>query len=179
MLSNIENSVFFFFNHQLANPVCDAVIKFFMQIPGEYVIIVAGIVALLVGGKYLRFSALVFLSSFVTARYAYKTIKFFIQRPRPFKTLDNVNLLLGANDGFSFPSGHATTSFCLATVIAMRYPKLRWPAFIAAVLVAISRPYAGVHYPSDILGGSLLGLLIGYTVTIAADKCEGGKTPYL
>ena len=176
MLSNIENAIFFFFNHQLSNPVCDAIIRFFIQIPGEYLIIVAGIVALIVGKKYLRFSALVFLSSFVTARYAYKTIKFFIQRPRPFKTLDDVNLVLGANDGFSFPSGHATTSFCLATVIAMRYPKLRVPAFIVALLVALSRPYIGVHYPSDILGGIILGMLVGYVVTVSANKCEEGNS---
>jgi undecaprenyl-diphosphatase len=86
--------------------------------------------------------------------------------------LDDVRLLLGPKDGFSFPSGHATTSFCLATVIAMRYPKLRYPIFILAIIVALSRPYVGVHYPSDILIGAVLGIFIGYIVTETAVKYE-------
>jgi undecaprenyl-diphosphatase len=171
MIEKID-SLFFFFNQKIANPVCDEIIRFFMQIPGALIIVLIGAIALFAGKKYLRFTALVSLSSFVIAKYAYKTIKDIVQRPRPFHALDEVRLLLGPNDGFSFPSGHATISFCIATVIAMRYPKTRYPMFFAALLVALSRPYIGVHYPSDILGGSILGILVGYFVTKAANECE-------
>ena len=171
MLLNIEHSIFFFINHDLTNPVCDAVIKFFIQIPGQSLVIVGGILALFIGKKYMKLSSLALLSSFVVATYSYKTIKVLVQRPRPFHVLDDVRLILGEHSGFSFPSGHSTTSFCLATVIAMRYPKMRYPAFAIAVLVALSRPYLGVHYPSDILVGSILGILVGYVVTKMANKC--------
>ncbi|MDP8298827.1 MAG: phosphatase PAP2 family protein [Candidatus Tantalella remota] len=133
-------------------------------------IVFAGALAFFAGKRYLKVTALIFLSSFTVARYSYKTVKFFIQRPRPFQALEDVRLVLGSHGGYSFPSGHATTSFCLATVIVMRYPKLRYPMFVAASLVAISRPYVGVHYPSDILVGSLLGIFIGYFVTKTATK---------
>jgi len=172
VFSSINEAIFFFFNDKLANPVCDAVIKFFMQIPGELVIVLIGAVALLAGKRYMRFTVLILLSSFVISKYAYKAVKLFVKKPRPFETLEGVRLLLGPHGGFSFPSGHATTSFCLAAVIAMRYPRVRYPVFIAAILVALSRPYVGVHYPSDILAGSLLGMLIGYLVTTIANKCE-------
>lgn len=166
----IDHAIFFFINSHLVHPVCDVITKFFIQIPGEICIAFIGALGLFAGRKYTKFSSLIFLSAFVIARYSYKTVKLFVQRPRPFQTLDNVRLLLGPHDGFSFPSGHATTSFCLATVIAMRYPKLRYPIFIVAILVALSRPYIGVHYPSDILVGSILGIFIGYIVTKTATK---------
>ena len=171
MLLNIEDSIFFFLNQTLANPVCDAIIKFFIQIPGEIIIVIIGALALFLGKKYTKFTALIFLSSFLLAKYSYKTIKSFVERPRPFQTLEGVRLFLGPHSGFSFPSGHATTSFCLATVIAMRYPKARYPIFIVAILVALSRSYVGVHYPSDILVGSILGILVGYIVIKMANRC--------
>lgn len=172
MFLRIDESIFFFFNHTIANPVCDAVIGFFMKIPGQYAIVFIAALILVIAKKYHKFSSLILLSSYVIAKYTYGAIKLFVHRPRPFVTLDNVRLLLGQRDGFSFPSGHSTISFCLATVIAMRYPKARYPVFIAALLVAFSRPYLGLHYPSDILAGAILGISIGYLVTRASKNLE-------
>lgn len=173
MLENIENSIFYFFNHTLSNPVCDAIIGFFMKIPGQFVLVFAMALVFFAGKKHLKVTALILLFAFTVARYCYKAVKIFVHRPRPFHDLNDVNLVMGSKDGFSFPSGHATTSFCIATVIAMRYPKLSYPAFILATLVALSRPYIGVHYPSDILVGSLIGVFVGYFVTKEANKSLG------
>ena len=60
----------------------------------------------------------------------------------------------------SFPSGHSATAFACATVIAWASPRLAVPAFVLAALVAWSRVYVGVHYPLDVLGGALLGVLV-------------------
>jgi len=167
---NIDHTVFYFFNQTISNPVLDDVIKFFYIIPGKILIYLIPTILLFVGRKRLRLSALILLASFGVTSGLYKTIKYFVQRPRPFHVLKDVNLVLGEHGGYSFPSGHSSTSFCIATVIAMRYPKFRYPAFIAAALVALSRPYVGVHYPSDILVGGMLGTLIGYFVTRAAEN---------
>ncbi|MEO6395388.1 MAG: phosphatase PAP2 family protein [Devosia sp.] len=59
----------------------------------------------------------------------------------------------------SFPSGHATTAFALATVLSMLSLRWRWPAFGAAALVGLSRVVLGMHYPSDVLGGAALGIV--------------------
>jgi undecaprenyl-diphosphatase len=64
----------------------------------------------------------------------------------------------------SFPSGHATVAFACATVLALAVPRLRWPLFVLAALVAWSRVYVGVHYPLDVLAGAILGVLIGLVV---------------
>jgi len=64
----------------------------------------------------------------------------------------------------SFPSGHATVAFACATVLALAVPRLRWPLFALAALIAFSRVYVGVHYPLDALAGAALGILIGLAV---------------
>lgn len=64
----------------------------------------------------------------------------------------------------SFPSGHATTAFSLAAVVAFIWPKAFWPAMVFAAAVAISRIVVGAHYPTDITAGAVLGVLGAYAV---------------
>lgn len=72
----------------------------------------------------------------------------------------------------SFPSGHAATAFAAAVAVGMFYPRLRRPLLALAAVVALSRVYLGVHYATDVLAGSalgvLLGLLAGWTVRAVA-----------
>ena len=67
-------------------------------------------------------------------------------------------------DHQSFPSGHATTAFALAAVLAFLWPKTFWPALLFAVLVALSRVAIGAHYPTDIAAGAVLGVFGAYVV---------------
>jgi undecaprenyl-diphosphatase len=62
----------------------------------------------------------------------------------------------------SFPSGHATTAFALAAVVGFLSPRWFYPMLAVAVLIALSRVALGVHYPSDVTGGAILGLLGAY-----------------
>ena len=70
----------------------------------------------------------------------------------------------GAYDWQSFPSGHATTSFALAAVIAFLWPRAFWFAMAVAALIAISRIVLGEHYPTDITAGAVLGVTGAYAV---------------
>ena len=67
----------------------------------------------------------------------------------------------------SFPSGHSTVAFACATVLALSVPRLRWPLYALAALIAFSRVYVGVHYPFDVLAGAVLGVAIGFAVRYA------------
>lgn len=88
-----------------------------------------------------------------------EVLKYIFQRPRPFLSLEGVNLLVAPPGSFSFPSGHAANAFASSIVIARKVSRLARPVLLLAVIIAFSRVYVGVHYPLDILGGALLGAL--------------------
>lgn len=85
-----------------------------------------------------------------------QTIKFIVRRRRP--ELDSLPPLTPTVTQLSFPSAHATTSFAAARAYASLAPA--WALYGAAAAFAASRPYLGVHYPSDVLAGALLGTAV-------------------
>jgi membrane-associated phospholipid phosphatase len=86
-------------------------------------------------------------------------IKLIFKRPRP--VLEGLPPLGGAPSSLSFPSAHATASFASATAMSRIAPELRYAFFGAAALMAVTRPYLGMHYPSDVLAGIVLGTTVG------------------
>ena len=95
-----------------------------------------------------------------------------VQRIRPCHVFQQVQLLHGAicTDSFSFPSNHASNTFALAAFISYNYRKLAIPSFLIAILVGYSRIYLTAHYPTDVLAGAAWGMLLGFTVAMAARR---------
>jgi undecaprenyl-diphosphatase len=91
----------------------------------------------------------------------YRILKQSFSRPRPYQIRDDVCCLMRPSDQFSFPSGHTSAAFVVLTVIASIYSWLFLPLLILAVTIAASRVYLGVHYPSDLLAGAILGFCCG------------------
>ena len=90
-------------------------------------------------------------------------LKNMVARIRPYEVIPGLELLIEKQKDFSFPSGHSAASFIIAEIIYHCFHG--WSGIVALVLAALmafSRLYVGVHYPSDVLAGALLGLLIGY-----------------
>jgi len=93
-------------------------------------------------------------------------LKQLFDRARPCHTVNGipivpeVRLLVGCGSGRSFPSSHAVNNFAVATLFVMYYRRWGWAFFTWASLVALSRVAIGVHYPSDILGGALIGVIL-------------------
>lgn len=89
-----------------------------------------------------------------------------VGRIRPFALNDAVHLLVTPPGDPSFPSGHTTAAFAAVTVLIRDHWKGRWIVLAAAILVAISRLYLYVHFPTDVLCGALIGIFCGWLSTV-------------
>jgi len=90
-------------------------------------------------------------------------VKLAVKRPRP--VLEGLPPLGGAPSSLSFPSAHATSAFAVATAMCRVDPATS-AAFIVAIALSLGRPYLGMHYPSDVLAGALLGVVLGLIVPL-------------
>lgn len=94
-------------------------------------------------------------------------LKEIVRRPRPFESLADVRVKhRWSAGGYAFPSGHTSGAFSIAAMLALRYPRLTViaPVVTWGILVGYSRIYLGVHYPSDILGGAVVGTVTAILV---------------
>jgi undecaprenyl-diphosphatase len=105
-------------------------------------------------------------------------LKLAIGRDRPSVTYVEPAPLLDPPGTPSLPSGHATTSFLCATLIAFSVPRLAVPLYVLAALVAWSRVYAGVHYPLDTVAGAIYGVALAFAfkgLQFLARRRAGGR----
>jgi undecaprenyl-diphosphatase len=170
-LSSIDVAVFFFINHTCANPVFDVVMPFLTDLNkmrfGQALYLAGWLWLIVKGGRNGRAAAAVLLLGIIVSDQLSSTVlKPFVGRIRPCHALEGVRLLGDCGSGLSFPSSHAVNNFCAAVVLAAFYKPQRWLWFSIAALVAFTRPYVGVHYPSDILGGALIGAGCGYALVL-------------
>jgi len=114
--------------------------------------------------RALSFLIWVALTVLVTDAANYQLIKKNIDRPRPERSLEHVELRVPSHSGPSFPSNHAANNFAGATVASHFFPHASAIFFLIAAAVSYSRVYVGVHFPLDVLAGALVGILVGLIV---------------
>jgi len=173
-LYSIDLTILYFINHTLS---CGALDKFFSIITNvnnwfiAYLILIG--ISFFKGGRLGKIAVLgILLLILLTDRLNATLVKDIFHRIRPCNALNNVITPLGCTGTFSFPSNHAVNNFAAAVFFYKLFPKLKWPLFIAASLVALSRVYLGLHYPSDIAGGALIGSAFGYLFAFIALKID-------
>ncbi|MEI7885424.1 MAG: phosphatase PAP2 family protein [Clostridia bacterium] len=115
---------------------------------------------LIITKRYRKTGFMLAFALFLCLLIGNLTLKPLFARPRPFLLDPTIMLLIPAPSDYSFPSGHSMSAFAAATVLFSIHP--RWVlAYFLAGCIAFSRLYLLVHYPSDVLAGALIGILIG------------------
>jgi len=118
-------------------------------------------IALLLGAIWRRWGVLgLTVIAVALADWSAMGLKALFDRERPPLRYAEPEPLVRTPHDASFPSGHAATSFAAATILSFAFPRFAPLLFVLAAAVAWSRVYVGVHYPLDILGGALLGVLL-------------------
>ena len=164
MLGALDTKVFYFVNKGLSCRVLDNVMPIVTFLgSGEFIFALAILLLLVFRKKDKAIGGILILAGLTVSYYATSVIKNLAGRPRPFIGLADVNCMV-AEQGFSFPSGHATAAFMAAFILARYFKRPFWLFFLAS-LVAVSRVYLGVHYPIDVIAGSCLGLALGYVLS--------------
>ena len=102
------------------------------------------------------------ISAFAAERLIYAAIKNGLKRRRPANIVSNYQSVIEAGDEFSFPSGHTSAAFLMASLLVLFYGPVFAIFYLWAGSVALSRLVLGVHFPTDVLVGSFLGSAIAY-----------------
>ncbi len=131
------------------------------------VLVILGVVLALWkgGGRGRRLVLLLLIAVTVSDQVNSFILKELLQRSRPCHELFDVRLLVDCGAGKSFPSSHAVNAATIAVVVSFFYPRALALMFVLAGIVAYSRVYVGVHYPSDVLAGLVLGGMWGWAAT--------------
>jgi undecaprenyl-diphosphatase len=168
-LYSIDLAVFRLGNSTLVFPAGDWFFPFITDLHNFIIPYALSAIALMVFGKKKGIVTVLLLAVTIALsdQLSSFVVKPLVARIRPCHVLDDVRLLVGCGSGFSFTSSHATNNFAMAVLIGHFYTRARPYLLIWATLVAWSRVYVGVHYPSDLLGGALLGSAIALGVAYA------------
>ena len=142
----------------LHTPLLDWLMPFFTGLGEAGFLWILLCVALLCRRRTRRWGvvcATALVISFVSGEWVIKNL---VRRARPFSAMPELSLLIAPPHGFSFPSSHAASSFATATAVRVMDRRAGAWALALAALIAFSRVYLSVHYPTDILAGAALGV---------------------
>jgi undecaprenyl-diphosphatase len=134
------------------------------------------------GGRTGRRAALAGLVALGAGVAVSEVLKNLVMQPRPFLSIPDARLLVGAPTSYSFPSTNVAYAFsaCVGSSLAAkrlmgRVPSWGWGSLVLAVAISYSRVYVGVHYPVDAVAGALLGVCVGWIAAAVVAKFGGGE----
>ncbi len=154
--------VFMYFNmHGKRGPRLDALMLGVTQL-GNFVFAMIVAALLYVSGNHIVAYELI-LGTMILGLVV-QLMKTMIRRTRPYIKLENIRIVGSRASGQSFPSGHTSQAFFIATVLTSFLPQSLYIGilfYLIALIVGITRIYVGMHYPRDVIGGAMLGTLMG------------------
>ena len=161
---SFDSQILLFIQNFIRNDFLDPVMLFFTYAGEAGTIWIIISIVLIFTKKYRKAGFLTLLCLLICYIANDLIIKNIVMRPRPFETITNLQVLSALPSSWSFPSGHACSSFAAAYAITRGCGKKGAFAYILAALIAFSRSYVGVHYFSDILVGGIVGTVLSAAI---------------
>ncbi len=170
LLQQFDESVLFFIREQLRNPVMDRFMVFVTSLGNAGFLWIFIAFLLLCRKRYQKCGIALICALSLTMLISDELLKPLVGRLRPNMRFPELPLLIGQIRSYSFPSGHSSAAFASATVLFSYYKHAGMLAYVAAALIAYSRLYLFVHYPTDVLAGILLGSVIAFLIVKAINR---------
>ena len=169
---DVEFSILDFIQNQFRTPFGDFVMLLISKLGNGGIIwlVLSGL--LCVFPKYRKAGVTMLTALALDVLLCNVMLKPLVGRMRPFTVNTGMELLINAPKDFSFPSGHTAASFGAAFALLFVKNKLWIPSMILASLISFSRLYLYVHYPTDVLAGILLGLIVGVAANVICRLAE-------
>lgn len=159
-IEKIDSMLIELINNKIKNKYLDAFMYRATNLGGASFILTFTIFLIVFGNANWRIIGIEALLALTISQFIVVSLKVLLNRERPYKILEHLHTFGIELRDYSFPSGHTTASFSLATTIALNIPRLSIVVFFLAIIIGLSRIYLGVHYPTDVLAGVLVGLAI-------------------
>ncbi|WP_066625103.1 phosphatase PAP2 family protein [Clostridium magnum] len=173
LIQNVDNSILLYIKNNMHEPNMDKAMVAFTTLGNAGTIWIVIAVLLIVNKKYRKIGFMALGALVLCTILGEGILKHVVQRIRPSADISAVNLLIPKPLSYSFPSGHTASSFAVAGVLAKYFKKYAPGFWILASLIAFSRLYLYVHYPTDILGGIILGVISSNVVIYMFSKFSG------
>ena len=145
-------------NNKMKNKYLDIFMYRVTDLGGAIFSTLFAFVLLAFGNTRIKLIAVEALVVLFISQIIVQSLKKILSRERPYVIIEKLNTFGISLSDYSFPSGHTTASFSIATTLALNIPFLAYFVFIMAAIIGISRIYLGVHYPTDVAAGIILGI---------------------
>ncbi len=170
-IENIDFSILYWIQENIRCAFLDVILPFFSTICNNGEIWIASAIVLLFFKKYRRYGMFLLVALLLGSLIGNEIIKPLVGRVRPCNAVTALpDMLVGVPSSFSFPSGHTVSSVVGATVLTRANKKFGYAAIPVAALIAFSRLYVFVHFPTDVLAGAILGFAIGFLCVTFGNK---------
>jgi len=164
-INSLDNYILYIIRKYLKNRYLDILMPFTTRMGNLGLIWIIMAVILILDKPYRAIGGSVILTLIVAAALGEGLVKHIVRRVRPCKYKNN-NLLITMPITYSFPSGHALSSFAVAEVLSMSFSQYKFIFMGIAFLIAFSRLYLDVHYPTDVIAGIIIGILCSKLIFI-------------
>lgn len=174
--NSLDTSLFRLVNKDLKGNALDSGMRWASRLADPPTVVCIPLALHITGNIQQQQVALVMASALTRSMLTTELIKNIVARPRPGLCLSSVNFngkILC--DTKSFPSGHTVASFTIATILAHEYPEYSVPLYLLATTVGISRIYNGMHFPSDVIVGAIMGYAFAEDALINREQIISGN----